>query len=184
VHGLEQGSAVLAQLQKEVSLERVEKLMDRSADAVAYQQEIDEALMASMSPEEEESVQAELAKLEQEVMVSIVGTSVLCWCDGGEMCWVHLALCLLASRGVYVRSLALTLSQPAIPDAPLNPLLPDAPTEVPAEAEPEPEQEPAAARTAKTEVKGASGRHVRVGANRQKSGSCSLHSSIRIVWAL
>ena len=76
VHGLEQGSSVLKQLQQEVSLERVEKLMDSSAEAVAYQREIDEALMSAMSPEEEEDVQAQLAALEAEVMVSYRGVEL------------------------------------------------------------------------------------------------------------
>ncbi|RSH88279.1 Vacuolar protein sorting-associated protein 20 [Apiotrichum porosum] len=71
VHGLEQGSAVLAQLQKEMSLDRVERLMDSSREGIEYQREIDEALMSNMSPEEEEEVQAELARLEAEAMPAI-----------------------------------------------------------------------------------------------------------------
>lgn len=45
--------------------------MDSSADAVAYQREVDEALMSSMSPEEEDAVQAELARLEAETLVRV-----------------------------------------------------------------------------------------------------------------
>lgn len=37
LHGIRQGNAVLAELQKEVSLEEVEKLMADTAEAVAYQ---------------------------------------------------------------------------------------------------------------------------------------------------
>lgn len=35
--GLEMGNEVLKQLQKEVSLEKVEKLMDQSKEGIAYQ---------------------------------------------------------------------------------------------------------------------------------------------------
>jgi len=38
VFGLQQGSAVLKEINKEMSLESVEKLMDDTADAIAYQQ--------------------------------------------------------------------------------------------------------------------------------------------------
>ncbi|WOO77560.1 Charged multivesicular body protein 6 [Vanrija pseudolonga] len=71
VHGLEQGSAVLKQLQKEVSLERVEKLMDQSREGIEYQREIDEALASQMSPEEEEAVQRELEELQREALPKI-----------------------------------------------------------------------------------------------------------------
>lgn len=37
LHGIRQGNTVLAELQKEVSLEEVEKLMADTAEAVAYQ---------------------------------------------------------------------------------------------------------------------------------------------------
>ncbi|GFZ45079.1 hypothetical protein JCM24511_02805 [Saitozyma sp. JCM 24511] len=71
MHGLEMGNDVLKQLHKEMSLERVERLMDQTRDGVEYQQEIDEALMSQMSPEEEEAVQAELERLQQEAMPAI-----------------------------------------------------------------------------------------------------------------
>ncbi len=38
--GIEQGTAVLKEIQQEMSLEKVEKLMDDTADAIAYQQVI------------------------------------------------------------------------------------------------------------------------------------------------
>ncbi|KAL1408192.1 Vacuolar protein sorting-associated protein 20 [Vanrija albida] len=71
VHGLEQGSAVLKQLQAEVSLERVEKLMDQSREGIEYQREIDEALASQMTPEEEEAVQRELEELERAALPKI-----------------------------------------------------------------------------------------------------------------
>lgn len=70
VHGLEEGNTVLKQLQKEMSLERVEKLMDETRDGVEYQKEIDDALQSSMSAEDEEAVQRELEVLQAEQMVS------------------------------------------------------------------------------------------------------------------
>jgi hypothetical protein len=38
IFGLQQGSAVLKEINKEMSLEAVEKLMDDTADAIAYQE--------------------------------------------------------------------------------------------------------------------------------------------------
>jgi charged multivesicular body protein 6 len=38
VFGLQQGSTVLKEINKEMSLESVEKLMDDTADAIAYQE--------------------------------------------------------------------------------------------------------------------------------------------------
>lgn len=70
VHGLEQGNSVLKQLQKEMSLERVEKLMDETRDGIEYQKEIDNELQSSMSAEDEEAVQRELEALQAEQMVS------------------------------------------------------------------------------------------------------------------
>ncbi|KAH8088103.1 hypothetical protein HD553DRAFT_340220 [Filobasidium floriforme] len=63
---LQNGSQVLGELQKEMSLERAESIVDRVGEGVAAQREIDEALMSKMSPEEEEAVQAEFAQLERE----------------------------------------------------------------------------------------------------------------------
>jgi len=37
IFGLQQGSLVLKEINKEMSLEAVEKLMDNTADAIAYQ---------------------------------------------------------------------------------------------------------------------------------------------------
>lgn len=75
VHGLEQGNSVLKQLQKEMSLERVEKLMDETREGVEYQKEVDDALQSSMSAEDEEAVQRELEALQAE---QIVGTPSGC----------------------------------------------------------------------------------------------------------
>ncbi|ADV21946.1 charged multivesicular body protein 6 [Cryptococcus gattii Ru294] len=71
LHGLEMGSHVLGELQKEMSLERVDRLMDQTREGVEYQREIDEALMSKMSPEEEEAVQEELERLQREALPNV-----------------------------------------------------------------------------------------------------------------
>ncbi|KIR68636.1 charged multivesicular body protein 6 [Cryptococcus bacillisporus CA1873] len=71
LHGLEMGSHVLGELQKEMSLERVDRLMDQTRAGVEYQREIDEALMSKMSPEEEEAVQEELERLQSEALPNV-----------------------------------------------------------------------------------------------------------------
>lgn len=76
---------MLAQMQKEMSLERVEKLMDQSREGVEYQREIDEALASTMSPEEEEEVQRELAALEAEHLVRLKLSMVLWSSDGRQV---------------------------------------------------------------------------------------------------
>lgn len=64
--GLRQGTDVLKELNREVNVESVEKLMGETADAIAYQREVDEMLQSKMSVEDEEAVQAELAAMEAE----------------------------------------------------------------------------------------------------------------------
>ncbi|KAJ9105088.1 hypothetical protein QFC20_004374 [Naganishia adeliensis] len=71
LQSLNKGSEVLKELQKEMSLERAEGIMDRVGEGVAAQREIDEALMSKLSAEEEESIEAELAALQQEAMPSV-----------------------------------------------------------------------------------------------------------------
>ncbi|KAI5450342.1 Vacuolar protein sorting-associated protein 20 [Naganishia albida] len=71
LQSLNKGSEVLKELQKEMSLERAESIMDRVGEGVAAQKEIDEALMSKLSAEEEESIEAELAALQQEAMPSV-----------------------------------------------------------------------------------------------------------------
>lgn len=66
MHGLKQGNAVLKEIHKELNPESVERLMEETADAVAYQREVDEMLMSRMTREEEDEVQDELEALERE----------------------------------------------------------------------------------------------------------------------
>jgi len=69
--GLKQGNQVLKQLHSEMSLENVQKLMDETAEGIAYQRAVDEALMSTMTVEEEEYVQAELARLQAEAIPAV-----------------------------------------------------------------------------------------------------------------
>ncbi|KAL1917590.1 uncharacterized protein VTP21DRAFT_3983 [Calcarisporiella thermophila] len=64
--GLKQGNQVLKELQKEMSVESVEKLMEETADAIAYQNEIDELLSSQISAQDEEDILEQLAQIELE----------------------------------------------------------------------------------------------------------------------
>lgn len=72
-HGLKQGTAVLKEIQKEMSLEAVEKLMDETAEAQAYQREIDEMLAGTLSNQEEDEVEEELERMMREEASQICG---------------------------------------------------------------------------------------------------------------
>ncbi|KAH7104601.1 Snf7-domain-containing protein [Auriculariales sp. MPI-PUGE-AT-0066] len=66
--GLKQGNEVLKQIHKEMNIESVEKLLDETQEAQAYQREIDEMLMSQMTADEEDAVQEELAELERQAI--------------------------------------------------------------------------------------------------------------------
>ncbi|OCH94791.1 Snf7-domain-containing protein [Obba rivulosa] len=66
MHGLKQGNEVLKQIHKELNIENVEKLLEETAEAREYQREIDEMLANTLTVEDEEAVQAELAALQGE----------------------------------------------------------------------------------------------------------------------
>ncbi|QRV90461.1 charged multivesicular body protein 6 [Ceratobasidium sp. AG-Ba] len=68
--GLQQGNKVLKSIHAEMSLEDVEKLMEETAEAVAYQNEIDQMLTSRMTVDEEEAVQKELEQLQSEAIGS------------------------------------------------------------------------------------------------------------------
>ncbi|KAF8597732.1 hypothetical protein BDV93DRAFT_452321 [Ceratobasidium sp. AG-I] len=72
IFGLQQGNKVLKSIHAEMSLEDVEKLMEETAEAVAYQKEIDEMLTSQMTVDEEESVQRELEQLQAEAIGNTV----------------------------------------------------------------------------------------------------------------
>ncbi|XP_003387668.1 PREDICTED: charged multivesicular body protein 6-A-like [Amphimedon queenslandica] len=63
VEGLKQGNECLQEMHKIMSLEDVEKIMDETQDAIAYQQEIDELLGQNLTGEDEEAIAAELENI-------------------------------------------------------------------------------------------------------------------------
>jgi charged multivesicular body protein 6 len=66
VEGLKQGTAVLKELNNEMKIEDVERLMEDTADAVAYQQEVSDLLSSKITEEDEEEIELELEKLHEE----------------------------------------------------------------------------------------------------------------------
>ncbi|KAF9694627.1 hypothetical protein EKO04_007641 [Ascochyta lentis] len=68
LYGLQQGTAVLKEIHKEMGgIENVEKLLGENAEARAYQEEISELLANKMSNQDEDEVEDELEALEKEV---------------------------------------------------------------------------------------------------------------------
>ncbi|KAK0740981.1 vacuolar protein sorting-associated protein 20-like protein [Schizothecium vesticola] len=68
VFGLQQGTRVLREIHAEMGgIEHVEKLMGDTADAIAYQREVNEMLAGQISNQDEDEVEDELAALEAEV---------------------------------------------------------------------------------------------------------------------
>ncbi|KAF9432640.1 Vacuolar protein sorting-associated protein 20 [Entomortierella beljakovae] len=73
--GLAAGNQVLKELHKEMSLSDVEKLMDDTAESIAYQNEIDELLCTRLSVAEEEDIERELdAMLDNELPSVPIGS--------------------------------------------------------------------------------------------------------------
>ncbi|GME81710.1 unnamed protein product [Ambrosiozyma monospora] len=68
LYGLQQGNTVLKQLNNEMSLEKVEKIMDDSEEGVRYQEELSERLGDLMSNSLEDEVELELQALEAEAL--------------------------------------------------------------------------------------------------------------------
>ncbi|TPX51809.1 hypothetical protein SeLEV6574_g00032 [Synchytrium endobioticum] len=69
--GLEQGNSVLKEIHKEMSVEAVQKLMDDTADAIAYQNEIEQVLSAKLTEHDEAAIEAELDAIEEEQRVDL-----------------------------------------------------------------------------------------------------------------
>ncbi|GBG66842.1 hypothetical protein CBR_g70720 [Chara braunii] len=63
------GAKAIKELQREVNVEDVQKLLDDTAEARAYQRDVDAALGEALEDEAEEGVLAELRLLEDEIMV-------------------------------------------------------------------------------------------------------------------
>ncbi|KAJ1976476.1 Vacuolar protein sorting-associated protein 20 [Dimargaris verticillata] len=64
--GLAQGNEVLKELHKEMSLDAVERLIDETAEGIAYQNEIEEMLSGKISDQDEAEIEQELDTLLQQ----------------------------------------------------------------------------------------------------------------------
>ncbi|KAM3415649.1 hypothetical protein BST61_g9168 [Cercospora zeina] len=65
--GLQQGTAVLKEINKEIGgLDKVEMILSESEEARAYQEEVSEMLAGKMSNEDEDAVEDELEAMERE----------------------------------------------------------------------------------------------------------------------
>lgn len=69
LHGLKQGNEVLKEIHKEMNIESVEKLLDETAEARAYEKEIGELLSNSLTLDEEDAVQEELKALQEQAIL-------------------------------------------------------------------------------------------------------------------
>ncbi|TFK30766.1 hypothetical protein FA15DRAFT_662810 [Coprinopsis marcescibilis] len=69
LHGLKQGNDVLKEIHREMNVESVEKLLDETAEAREYQRELGDMLANTLTLEEEESVQEELAQIVEEMEI-------------------------------------------------------------------------------------------------------------------
>ena len=69
LYGLEQGNKVLKEINSEMSMEKVEKILDDTEEAVSYQNELSERLGSLLTNGEEEEVDEELRQLELEMGV-------------------------------------------------------------------------------------------------------------------
>ena len=68
--GLSQGNQVLKEIQKEISLEDAERLMQDTQDAIEYQNQLNE-ILGSISADEEDDLLQELADLQLSEMPNV-----------------------------------------------------------------------------------------------------------------
>lgn len=83
--GLQQGTAVLKEMRKEIGgIEQVEKLLGESEEEKQYQQELTELLSGKMTNQEEDEVEEELERLEREALPKAPIASTPEIREGGE----------------------------------------------------------------------------------------------------
>jgi len=66
VEGLKIGAETLKQLQKEISVDTVEKIMEESAEAIAWHDEVSRILAESLTPEDNSDIEEQIAVWEAE----------------------------------------------------------------------------------------------------------------------
>jgi charged multivesicular body protein 6 len=72
---LQIGNQVLTQIQKEMNIEQVEKIMDDTVEAIAFQNEIQDIILNQFSPEDEEDIMRQLDEIiEHEVFYLLIKT--------------------------------------------------------------------------------------------------------------
>ncbi|KAF3905812.1 hypothetical protein AA313_de0205805 [Arthrobotrys entomopaga] len=69
LYGLQQGNAVLKQIEKEMSVERAEKILGDTEDALAYQKQVSDLIAQNMSNEDQDAVDEEFEALLQQAKV-------------------------------------------------------------------------------------------------------------------
>ncbi|CAG8613610.1 6356_t:CDS:2 [Paraglomus occultum] len=74
--GLARGNEILKEIHNEISLEQVEQLMEDTADAIAYQNEIEELLSGKITDEDEEEIMQELEAIVEEQIASEINASM------------------------------------------------------------------------------------------------------------
>lgn len=74
IDGLKRGNEVLRDIQKELSMESVEKLMEETREAINYQQQIDTILSGKLDDHEQMAVEEEYAKMVKELQVAVLPT--------------------------------------------------------------------------------------------------------------
>ncbi|KAK9344147.1 Snf7-domain-containing protein [Lipomyces starkeyi] len=72
--GLQQGSQVLREINREMSMDKVERLLDESADGIAYQNEVSQMLANSITNSEEAEIEEELEAMRREELVKNIPT--------------------------------------------------------------------------------------------------------------
>lgn len=66
--GLKQGACVLKEINSEMSLENIEKIMDDSSEGIAYQREVEQLLNERITRSDDAAVELELEALESEIV--------------------------------------------------------------------------------------------------------------------